>query len=55
MQEYKISADKLKELSDLIYVEYEVDEINVYMGYAEIKLIHFENRNDIKTIMMEAI
>ena len=55
MQEYKITADKLKELNDLICSGYEVDEINTYMGYAEIKLHMFDDYREQVTIMLDAI
>ena len=55
MQEYKISADELDELNDLINEGYEVYEVNTYMGLAEIKLVHFENVVDVKTIILEKI
>lgn len=52
MQEYKITADVLKELYDLIYSGYEIDEINTYMGYAEIKLSYYEDQ---EVIIIESI
>ena len=55
MREYKISADELNELNDLLDTGYIIYEINTYMGLAEIKLVHFENNLDIKTIIMVAI
>ena len=55
MQEYKISADKLKELQHLIYMGYELDEINTYMGFAEIKLVHFEDYDKKETIIIDSI
>lgn len=55
MQEYKITADKLKELKYLICSGYEIDEINTYMGYAEIKLHMFDDWREQETIIMETI
>lgn len=55
MQEYKITADKLKELNDLIFAGYEIDEINTYMGYAEIKLHMFDDYDKQETIVLETI
>lgn len=55
MQEYKISADKLKELDYLVSNGYEVFEVNTFMGYAEIILNYFDDVRDQRTIILEAI
>jgi len=55
MQEYKISADKLKEIENLINMGFEIHEINTYMGYAEINLIHCDDNSERTTIIMETI
>ena len=55
MQEYKITGDELKELNDLICSGYEIDEVDVCMGFAAITLKHFEDITKLKIIMLEAI
>ena len=55
MQEYKITGDELKELNDLICLGYEIDEVDVNMGYAAIVLKHFEDMTKLKIIMLETI
>ena len=55
MQEYKITGDTLKELYDLTCNGYEIDEVDVCMGYAAITLKHFEDITKLKVIMLETI
>lgn len=51
MQEYKISINDLKEFKDLITKGYEVYEVNIHRGIAEIKL-KFEDSMKIETIIL---